>query len=810
MSLVPIAMLQLQSIRAGSLTPVFGLLIDTALKGSFLIAAAAIAAYVLRNRAASARHAAWSAAVIGHIALPVLTLLAPQWRLPVLPAPPWLDVAAVAPAAPAAISLPSSSRSNSPEFSQSPAVTSPIPAAVGSTQKSADAKAEAGGPTTPPSANDSAQHWPIISLLGFFWILGATFVLVRLAFGTWRVGRLAKNGDRVDDGEWLSLTQRLANRLNITRPLTLLRGESLAVPVTWGVVYPAVLLPPDADQWPEARRRFVLVHEMAHVKRFDALTQLLAQFAIAILWFDPLIWLAAHRMRVEREHACDDYVLRDGTTPSLYAGELLKMVQSIGSPRHESAAPAFAALAMARRSEFEGRMLAILDPKQERHSLGRRSAIAASIALAILVLPLAALRPFHNPPASNAAIAKEAGSSTANPLPAASLRKIADNMCDSVWATGHRVTSSHVHNDDSGAGSYVELFITDPTSCQQAAVIGQASFLEDRLIDLGRGSAAMFHEITNDADRKVVITPGDGVLRYAASLNGKPVAYDGEMRNWMGTFMPEVLREAGIEVPARVARDMERGGVAAVLKDISGINSKAAQRQHYEALLTGRTLTNAEYDLVARHAGRELASQPSDLEAVLTLLSATPTSGSRALERAVGKLAAAQQTMQDALGTALRQNKSSTDSATTFRQYAATDDPKMIVMALDGARDLSSDEDRRLLLQTIAAKALGSRNQEMRTAFFRAARAFTSDTSLRLTLQDALAYARKDPEITIGALKLAEEKMTSDTDRRLVLTTAAEQKLINSDSARAAYMLAAKKMTSSSDYRIVMQAVLDK
>ena len=243
------------------------------------------------------------------------------------------------------------------------------------------------------------------------WMLGTLLVLLRLAVGTWKVGRLAKKGDRVDDGEWLSLTQRLANRLGITRPLTLLRGDRLAVPVTWGVVYPAVLLPHDSLEWPEERRRFVLVHEMAHVKRFDALTQLIAQIAIAVFWFDPLIWIAAHRMRVEREHACDDYVIRDGTKPSLYAGELLEMVQSIGSPRHESAAPAFAALAMARRSEFEGRMLAILDARQNRHTLGRRSAIIATAALALLVLPLAALRPFENTKPETA------GTSTTQPAP---------------------------------------------------------------------------------------------------------------------------------------------------------------------------------------------------------------------------------------------------------------------------------------------------------------------------------------------------------------------------------------------------------
>ncbi len=79
--------------QLASLSPVFVILVDTALKGLILIAAAAIAAYVLKNKSAAARHAAWTAAVIGHLALPVVSLLGPQWRLPLLATPAWLNVA---------------------------------------------------------------------------------------------------------------------------------------------------------------------------------------------------------------------------------------------------------------------------------------------------------------------------------------------------------------------------------------------------------------------------------------------------------------------------------------------------------------------------------------------------------------------------------------------------------------------------------------------------------------------------------------------------------------------------------------------
>jgi beta-lactamase regulating signal transducer with metallopeptidase domain len=793
--------LELSSVRGGSLTPVFGLLIDTALKGSLLIVAAAIASYLLRGRSASARHAAWSAAVIGHLALPVLTLLAPQWRMPVLPAPPWIATATV---------VPLNSRTTTTFGGvQVPSVQPPVPSSTPVIDQ--PVAKEIASRVAPPLRNTSTT-WPLLSFFGLVWLLGGLLVLSRLAFGTWRVGRLASQGDRVADGDWLSLAQRLANRLGISRPLILLRGESLAVPVTWGVVYPAVLLPPDSDEWPEARRRFVLVHEMAHVKRFDALTQLLSQLAIALLWFDPLIWLAAHKMRVEREHACDDYVLRDGTAPSLYAGELLEMVQSIGSPRHESAAPAFAALAMARRSEFEGRMLAILDPKQERHTLGRRSTVAASIALALLVIPLAALRPFHNPSAS---IAEAAASSTAREPktldPANYARHITDRACDSVWKSGQHQTSTHTHaDDDGGPNSVVEFLSTDNERCTQAAIIGRATYLDDRLISLTGNSYASFRQVDEAGEQALTITSQNGgALRYSASRNEQPVAFDDSMRTWLNRITPEVLRETSTDVPARVVRDMHKGGVDAVLADIDGMKNPSAKRSHYEALLRMPSLTSAQYDKIARHAGRELASSPSDLGAVLTLVSGGTVSTSKSLSAATGNLVAAQQVMTNALSSALKKSASRSDSTALYKQYGQTDDPEVLLMAIRGARDASDDDDKRLLLQTIAPKALVMKNSKLRKAFFDAAASVKSEDNLRLVLQTSLDYAATDPAVTLSVFSLVANRMTSDPNRRLVLTTAADKHLLTTNAIREAYTAAAKKMTSSSDYRLTMQALLN-
>ena len=808
----------LAGISAGSLTPVLGLFIDTALKGSLLILAAAIAAYLLRNRSASARHAAWTAAVVGHLALPILTLLAPQWRLPILPAPPWLETAVATPAGLA----PSATLTNSRQSQTSPSAA----AANSSTALPVNPAGPAAGsanrtsaqPVNPPAQSRGFaifRDWPALSVLALLWIVGSLVVLLRLAIGTWRVGRLAKNGERVADGEWLSLSQRLANGLGIARPLTLLRGDSLAVPVTWGVVYPAVLLPPDSDEWPEARRRFVLVHEMAHVKRFDALTQLLAQMTIAILWFDPLIWVAAHRMRVEREHACDDYVLRDGTTPSLYAGELLEMVQSIGSPRHEHAAPAFAALAMARRSEFEGRMLAILDPKLERHTLGRRSAMAAAAMVTLLILPLAALRPFRAD--TPATVVPESSSRVAATVQSTSVPVAAVVRprwtCDTVNVNAPVDGSSlHIHVDQhEGAWRELQYMVRRQGRCAEASMIGEAEFSADEklLTNLPSNATADFQERVSGLDRSVKVRiDRSNSLIFNATMNGQAVPFDSGMQAWLSNLLPEVLTETAVNAPQRVLRLRREGGVPGVLAAIRNIRSPNAKRAHYEALLDGKPLSSEEYDAVRRHATRNLSDGAADLDTILTRLTAMPPRGVKSLGAAVERIAASREAMGEALEAQLEKSGSSTDSARLMTQYAQTDDPQMILMALEGAKKISSDTDRRVLLQTVAARALGRRSVQLRKAYFEATAAMTSDTDLRVTLTSALPYGHADPEVTIAVFKSVGRQMTSDSDKRVTLSAAIEQRLIKTPAIREAFMAAARTIESDTDFTNLMQAAL--
>ena len=120
-------------------------------------------------------------------------------------------------------------------------------------------------------------------------------------------------------------------------------------------------MPADADTWSESRLRVVLLHELAHVKRRDCLTHVLGQAACAFHWFNPLAWLAVKRARTERERACDDLVLACGTRGSDYADQLLEMARVLRGDRFPALLGG-ASLAMAHRSQLEGRLMAILDP----------------------------------------------------------------------------------------------------------------------------------------------------------------------------------------------------------------------------------------------------------------------------------------------------------------------------------------------------------------------------------------------------------------------------------------------------------------
>jgi hypothetical protein len=183
---------------------------------------------------------------------------------------------------------------------------------------------------------------------------------------------------------WIEEAEQLARELGINRGLCFVESAQASVPFVLYLWRPIIVIPEAAAEWPWGRIRAVLLHELAHIKRNDVHIQTLAQMVCAAYWFNPLVWFAAHQLRLERERACDDAVLMGGTSGAEYATHLYEIARAGSFP---ASAPLAIGLAVP-RSQLERRLVAILNPRTPRHSvtaLGR-----VMVALPVLFVAFAA------------------------------------------------------------------------------------------------------------------------------------------------------------------------------------------------------------------------------------------------------------------------------------------------------------------------------------------------------------------------------------------------------------------------------------
>ena len=803
-------------------------LADAATRGAVILLAALLITTLLRRRSAAARHAVWAGAIAMQLVVLALAVWGPQWRVAAphvvadaVATVPLLAIPDHAPSATAAADVSAVGDAIAP-------VAVPTPPVM---------KARTTGPTTADVARPARGR----ALLLYLWLAGALVVLVRLATGTAVVAMLARRGARVDDGGWLSLTQRLATSLGIDRPLILMRGTRIGVPVTWGIVYPVVLLPDEADGWSDEQRRFVLVHEMAHVKRLDALTQLVGQVVLALFWFNPLVWIANRRMQLEREHACDDYVLTHGTAPSAYAEELLAMVRRLGAPGQAAAQPAFAALAMARRSEFEGRMLSILDPVQDRHPLHRGRTVLSAAAALLVVVPLAALRPYREATPATAPVAAgiaPAGRMVISPPIAAPMAPLTSggattrdtsdldasvaSLAASVEATGKALDTraaglgiiaaaateaqgrydcgrarldddnnlTSIHNDDGDGGEpLVTYYALGAGRCAHVSLRGRVSFTEDEsdVAALPEGASAFFRERTAADDRSLTVRRENGALARSYTRDGRTEPWDGEGQRWLARFLPGVLAEAGMNVGPRVARWRAQGGVDRVLREVGQLRSSGAKRSHYLALIDAG-LSSRELDRAVQQAGRDISSS-GDMRAVL--LRAAPglrTSGASA-----------------ALMSAIAAVPSSGDRTAVLQAYGQTDNREVLLGVMRVAEGVPSSGDRARLLVSLAPRYLEG-DATLRRAWLATAQTVPSSGDLSRVLRTAIGLVGREDDAALELLAVS-RAVASSGDRTAVLTRLASANGLRTTRVRDAYLREAQALPSSGDMRRAMEAM---
>jgi beta-lactamase regulating signal transducer with metallopeptidase domain/thiol-disulfide isomerase/thioredoxin len=254
-------------------------------------------------------------------------------------------------------------------------------------------------PESHPSINQTRLPSPDLkSLLVFVWAAGVLLLSLRYLIERHQIRRIIRTAVPVTDPRTVSLLQSIRSRSCSTgRQRTtdfsgspqLLCHSSTAVPIVAGIVSPKILLPVGYGKWETERLRIVLRHELAHIDRRDLLFNVVSYVACTVYWFNPLVWLAARRMHLERELACDDLLLQSGESADGYATSLVE----IAAAARQRLSLVQLATPMATSSGLPTRIQHLMNVSVNRQVVSRRLSWITAIVTLSAVIILAEMTP---------------------------------------------------------------------------------------------------------------------------------------------------------------------------------------------------------------------------------------------------------------------------------------------------------------------------------------------------------------------------------------------------------------------------------
>lgn len=774
-----------------------------AIKAALVLALAWVATRFMRRSSAALRHSVWTAAIAATILLPFLALTLPTLRAPIpgaaaladlatristpVPASEGTDVAALEARQPAPAGAPTVTAAVRGDTSDASVMAAAAAAASAVPEGPVDVEIVAAPPSLP--------FWAVLLLV---WVAGTTLALLPMVLGIAHLRRIAGRVQDVESDALDDYAAKLARTLGVRRVVRVVEGEVGATPMTWGVFRPVVMVPGGFSEWPEEQQRDVLLHELAHVARNDCLTQHLARFACALYWFNPLTWIAATRLRIERERACDDRVLLAGARPSAYADHLLTIARTLRTPGIAGAA----ALAMARPSHLEGRLLALLDGRRRRGPVTPRAAATVATAMLGIAATLAMVSPWTARSAS-----------AAEPDAAAGASEIARNLVDDTLPP--KASTSSTSSSQSASASASDSSHTETTTLSDGRTLaygpGSVVVLNTgpkakspdsfRLegCDITRGSSSSAQVWTNDEDKrmraeikrggcsirletegdvtfnaeytdvvaiadggsfeigdrggedshKLRIEPGSGGLTRTWSVNNQVRPYDAEARKWLREALQTLDKYTDFSNGARINTIYKEKGANGVIEEVSTTESDYAKRVGVGRLLKLARLDEAQVGRVIEVTST-MSSDYDKSELLRGLLKENlVTAGLQ------GKYVQAASNM-------------SSDYELDRTLQAIVDEggltPQSQIAVYGVAARMSSDYERGQLMKAVAKKyGLGA---DTWRGFVDAASRFSSDYELRTMLTAAVKDNPKLPDAMIDAVvDLVKTKVDSDYEK---------------------------------------------
>ena len=201
-----------------------------------------------------------------------------------------------------------------------------------------------------------------IEFLPWVWIVGTPLTFLLLATGLIGSNRLRRQCKQLTEGPIFDACERLRTMLAVSQRVGIAINERIASPLLIGIVRPMILLPPAAlSGWSPDELEMVLLHELAHVRRWDNLVNFGQRLVESLLFFHPAVWWVSRWVRRDREECCDAVVVAQTATPQAYA----ELLVALATPT-----PPLAGLALAQHP-LAGRIRRILHLEEEKMLITR-------------------------------------------------------------------------------------------------------------------------------------------------------------------------------------------------------------------------------------------------------------------------------------------------------------------------------------------------------------------------------------------------------------------------------------------------------
>jgi beta-lactamase regulating signal transducer with metallopeptidase domain len=222
--------------------------------------------------------------------------------------------------------------------------------------------------------------WAVIALTG----------LARVVVATFQLRRLRSDAAPVEMESLPAELRSLIDDAQKSRTVSVLVSDQLEVPTAIGFRKPAVILPAwMVESTPAEELKYILLHELAHLRRRDDWTNLAQKILKALLFFLPSVWWIERRLSLDREMACDDAVLVQSGTPAGYA-ECLAHVAERSFVRRQIA---LAQAAVGRVRQLTARVTRILDPERPKATQLWKPAVPVVMVVALLCAVPASFTP---------------------------------------------------------------------------------------------------------------------------------------------------------------------------------------------------------------------------------------------------------------------------------------------------------------------------------------------------------------------------------------------------------------------------------